>query len=1026
MKHRYTSMNSPESLNWHCFQGISETTVSAFRRKVSVEKFRLGDEVYRAPDEGSEDDSATASLGLWCVVEGSLRLVVFDPVRSCEVSIATLEPGSFFGSQSILQAIDSALAIFDPIQDDSNSIQSSIQSSIQLSDYRVISSGLTKLEYISPDLIKILLQESEVVGRSIEFSLRTQWQGWLAKFESKQNRSKESQQSHSLTADGKEDPTPSDSSDSTKLKLLPTSPSPHGNNRFKSLKSLRTQHIQRPSGSTTDVKKNAHAHSVGNDKPEHSAMNVVAFPRSSRRSLRRLALWRGMPFIEQQSVADCGATCLAMVAQSWGRRYTLPQLRELCHVGRSGTTLQNLAKASEALGFQARPVRASWSHMERIRSPWIAHWDGEHYVVVYRSVSKLLGHHVLIADPASGRQHLSQAEFLRHWTGFGLLLEPTPQFYQQKPEKARSLQRFGGLMLRESALLWQIIGITLLAQIFSLVSPIFTQVILDDIVVHRSLDALHIFAIGALMFGVGRVALTAVRQYLLDYFANRLDLTLMSGFMHHALRLPLKFFEDRHVGDIITRIQENSKIQQFLVRQAVSVWLDAAMAIVYIGLMFYYNAQLAVLVLAMIPPFAILTLIATPFMKRLSRTLFKADSEETSLAVEMMSGIATLKSTASEQELRWRWEEKLVNLLNQRFRYQKLANNVNVMGGVINAIATTGLLWYGAFLVIQGQLTIGQFVAFNMLIGNVISPMLAVIGVWDEFQEVLIAIERLNDIFAATPEDARQVKRSETEQSGCSIDLTWVPQFPLPPIDGEVCFDRVRFSYDGVEDTPTLSGLSFTVQPGQTVAIVGRSGSGKSTLVKLLQGLYHPTQGRVLIDGHDVAHVAPQSMRSQLGVVPQDCFLFSGTIADNIQLYRPDYALDEIVSVAKLAEAHAFIQEMPLGYQTKVGERGANLSGGQRQRLAIARALLGDPAMLILDEATSALDTESERRFQQNLERISRDRTTFIIAHRLSTVQRADLILVLDRGLLVEQGTHADLMTQRGLYHHLAQQQLVG
>jgi ATP-binding cassette, subfamily B, bacterial HlyB/CyaB len=371
--------------------------------------------------------------------------------------------------------------------------------------------------------------------------------------------------------------------------------------------------------------------------------------------------------------------------------------------------------------------------------------------------------------------------------------------------------------------------------------------------------------------------------------------------------------------------------------------------------------------------------------------------------------------------------ERLVNLLNQRFRYQKLSNNVNLTGGMIQTIASTALLWYGAMLVIQGQLTIGQFVAFNMLIGNVLSPMLAVVGVWDEFQEVLIAIERLNDVFAATPEDVRSTPPKITGFiSQDSADHACVPlaQTAIPSIMGEVRFDRVVFAYDGLEEDPTISNLSFTVQPGQTVAIVGRSGSGKSTLVKLLQGLYLPTKGRILIDGYGTDQVSPQSLRSQLGVVPQDCFLFSGSVAENIQLYRSDYALDQITHAAKLAEAHAFIQELPLGYQTKVGERGANLSGGQRQRVAIARALLGDPAMLILDEATSALDTESERRFQQNLDRISRDRTTFIIAHRLSTVQRADLILVLDRGLLVEQGNHAELMERRGLYFHLAQQQL--
>jgi ATP-binding cassette, subfamily B, bacterial HlyB/CyaB len=996
------SIDHPKILQWYGLQGISDITTSALKERTARGDFTLGDELYCAYSK-AYSEFQDSELALFYVIEGALRIVIYDPDQAHEISIAILHPGSVFGSLSILSSISST---------------TEYATSLQSLNYRLIAATNSRVEYLSADLVKLISQESDIVKDNLKEALRSNWEKWGHRWRDKQEKLN---RADSIDSDPLIDPLAANNS--SQLQRIPRhfkkKPFDRSNpTKFPHRSALKSG--QHPSLDSHQLVKKSTSITQ-----ETSAMNVIAFPSSGRISLRRATRWRGMPFIEQQSVTDCGATCLAMVTQYWGRRYGLPQLREICHVGRSGATLQHLAKASESLGFQARPLRASWSHMARVRSPWIAHWDGEHYVVVYPSM-KWGQRKICIADPASGRQQLSEAEFLRHWTGFGLLLEPTPQFYQQKQEKAQSLQRFGGLLLRESGLLWQIIGITLLAQMFSLISPIFTQIILDDIVVHRSLEALHVFAIGALMFGLGRVALTSVRQYLLDYFANRLDLTLMSGFMHHALRLPLKFFEDRHVGDIITRIQENSKIQQFLVRQAVSVWLDAAMAIVYIGLMFYYNAQLAMLVLAMIPPFAILTLIATPFMKNLSRSLFKADSEETSLAVEMMSGIATVKATASEQELRWRWEEKLVNVLNQRFRFQKLANNVNLVGGGINAIATTGLLWYGAFLVIQGQLTVGQFVAFNMLIGNVISPMLGVINVWDEFQEVLIAIERLNDIFAATPEDTQLVKRSSSNPTQDDDNLPWVPQLTLPPIDGEVCFDRVTFAYDGFEDHPTLSGISFTVTPGQTVAIVGRSGSGKSTLVKLLQGLYHPTKGRILIDSHDIAHVSPQSVRSQLGVVPQDCFLFSGSIAENIQLYRPDYGLDDVVASAKLAEAHAFIQEMPLGYQTKVGERGANLSGGQRQRVAIARALLGDPAMLILDEATSALDTESERRFQQNLERISRDRTTFIIAHRLSTVQRADLILVLDRGLLVEQGTHAELLDQRGLYAHLAQQQLVG
>jgi ATP-binding cassette subfamily B protein len=347
-------------------------------------------------------------------------------------------------------------------------------------------------------------------------------------------------------------------------------------------------------------------------------------------------------------------------------------------------------------------------------------------------------------------------------------------------------------------------------------------------------------------------------------------------------------------------------------------------------------------------------------------------------------------------------------MLNSQFRAQKLANSMQSAGGLISALGSTALLWYGAYLVIQGELTIGQFVAFNMLIGNVISPILAIVDFWDELQEIVISVERLNDVFATAPEES-------------SKRLMLV----MPRIQGEIQFENVTFRYEDVDDRNTLQNLTFSIAAGETIAIIGRSGSGKSTLVKLIQGLYQPNKGRILIDGHDIRHVSPPTLRSQLGVVPQDCFLFSGTILENIQLYRPEYDLEHAIEVAKLAEANGFIQEMPLGYNTKVGERGANFSGGQRQRIAIARALLGDPAILILDEATSSLDTESERRFQQNLDRISRGRTTLIIAHRLSTVRHADRILVLDKGVLVESGTHDELIAQERLYHHLTQQQLV-
>ncbi|MBD1845640.1 peptidase domain-containing ABC transporter [Cyanobacteria bacterium FACHB-63] len=726
----------------------------------------------------------------------------------------------------------------------------------------------------------------------------------------------------------------------------------------------------------------------------------VAFPTPTRRRSRK-RLWASYSFIQQQSSSDCGIACLAMIGQYWGKRRSINTLRNLANVGRSGTSLKNLAEAAERVGFQSRPVRASLGRLIELNQPWIAHWQGDHYVVVYRAKHR----QILIADPAVGKQTLTPEEFQSNWTGYALLLEPGEQFRATKSEKL-SLNRFWSALSPYRSVLVQIILTSLLLQVFGLITPLFTQIILDRVIVQKSPAALNVFAIGLVLFSVWQIGLVAVRQYLLDYFSNRLDLSFISAFINHTLKLPLQFFESRQVGDIITRVQENQKIQAFLTRQAVTAWLNALTAVVYVGLMAYYNWQLTLLVLALLPPIIILTIVASPFLRRISRSIFKEAAAQNSSLVEMITGIATVKASAAEREMRWLWEERFTSMLNERFRGQKFSLGLQTTSGLINTLGSTALLWFGANLVIQDQLTIGQFVAFNMLIGNVTNPVLSLVGLWDECQEVLVSVERLDDVFSTQPEESSHA-----------------PMLVLPQLKGEIQFEDVTFRYQDTEKN-VLQNITLAIQPGQTIAIVGRSGSGKSTLVKLLQGLYHPTTGRIWIDGHDIRHVSPPSLRSQLGVVPQECFLFSGTILENITLFRSEFTLEDVIQVAKLAEAHGFIQDLPLGYSTKVGERGANLSGGQRQRIAIARALLGNPAILLLDEATSSLDTESERRFQQNLARISRDRTTFIIAHRLSTVQNADRILVIDQGVLVEQGTHSELIAQQGLYYNLAQQQL--
>ncbi len=729
--------------------------------------------------------------------------------------------------------------------------------------------------------------------------------------------------------------------------------------------------------------------------------NVIAFPAPAQR-YKHHRLWQRYPFVEQQSSSDCGAACLSMISRFWGKHFPLHVLREQAKVGRSGASLKSLAKAAEELGYQARPVRASVGRMAEQPNPWIAHWEGDHYIVVYR----IKRGQVLIADPAVGRRSLPIAEFQTHWTGYALLLEPTERLHDTENQKA-SLGRYLGTLVPYRTWIFQVFLASLLIQLFALVTPLFTQIILDQVVVQKSLTALNVFAIGLLLFTIWGVGISAIRQYLLSYLSNRLDLTLISGFINHTLTLPLKFFESRRVGDIITRVQENQKIQRFLLGQVVVAVLDFVTGFVFLGLMLYYNVQLTLLVLVLIPPIVLLTLAATPLLQKVSREIFKHAADQNSYLVEMMTGISTVKTATVEQEMRWQWEEHLTSQLNAQCRGQRLAINLQTVSGLINAIGTTVLLWYGATLVIQNQLTIGQLIAFNMMMGYLINPVVALANLWDELQEVLISVERLNDVFEAAPEE-----------------LPHQARVAMPALKGLVQFDSVTFRYEVDEERNTLEAVSFEAQVGETIAIVGRSGSGKTTLMKLLSALYKPTKGRIVIDGHDIIQVSPTSLRSQIGVVPQECFLFSGTILENITLHRPEFSVEQVIEAAKLAEAHTFIQALPLGYNTKVGERGSMLSGGQRQRIAIARALLGDPRILILDEATSSLDTESERRFQQNLAQIRRDRTTFVIAHRLSTVRNADKILVLDRGVLVEQGTHDALIAAKGLYFYLAQQQL--
>ncbi|MBO1047870.1 MAG: ATP-binding cassette domain-containing protein [Dolichospermum sp. UKL201] len=709
------------------------------------------------------------------------------------------------------------------------------------------------------------------------------------------------------------------------------------------------------------------------------------------------------PFFEQQSAADCGAACLVMVGRYWGKNLSINRLRDLANVSRSGASMRSLSAAAESLGFATRPVKASLDKFAQQSLPAIAHWQGRHYIVVYEITKK----QVIVADPAIGQRQLTIKEFLAGWTGYALLLQPTTSLKKTQEANTPFWQLFD-LVKPHFQVLLEVFIASVLIQVFGLITPLFTQLLLDRVIVQGSILTLNTVGFGLLIFGLFRVAINGLRQYLLDHTANRISVALMVGFIKHTFGLPLSFFESRYVGDIVSRVQENQKIQRFLTGEALSIGLDLLTVFVYVGLMFWYSPPMALMTLAIVPPFVLLTFFATPFLRRISREVFTAGTLENSYLIQSLTGISSIRSMAIEQTVRWHWEELLNNLIKKNFSGQVISNQLQLISSTIQSLASTGLLWFGAWLVIQNQLTIGQLVAFNMLLGNIIQPFQRLIILWNQLQEVIVATERINDVLEAQLEE----------------DLEHNPRQFLPRLIGRIRFHNVTFRYHPESEINILENLSFEILPEQTVAVVGRSGSGKTTLSKLILGLYLATDGRVLIDNQDVTSISLHSLRSQIGVVDQDTFLFGGTIRENITIAHPEASLEEIVEAAQLAGADEFIKRMPMGYETQIGEGGGMLSGGQRQRLAIARALLGNPRLLILDEATSHLDAESERIIQNNLKKILQGRTSVIIAHRLSTVRHADLILVLDRGVLVESGTHEELITKKGHYFYLNQQQL--
>ena len=721
------------------------------------------------------------------------------------------------------------------------------------------------------------------------------------------------------------------------------------------------------------------------------------------RFVKRPRRVRRFPHLWQIDEMDCGATSLAIVCRHYGRAIGLARIRQLVHTGLDGASLRAICQGANELGLAARAVKASPANLGQMPLPAIVHWEGNHWVVLY-DVDRA---HVRVSDPGVGRKRIPRAEFEEKWTGYAALFDYTAEF--EKNEESRLgiswllpfFKPYYGLIARSTAL-------ALIVSALQMVIPVFTQVIVDRVLVERDLVLLQVLIAGMGVVILVSLAASLIERYLLAWMAVRIDSGTLDFLTRRLLSLPMSYFNTRRTGDIQRRLAGIWQVREFMVEHGSAALTASAQLLASLALMLVYSPTLTLVFLATVPVFILILKLSANWMYPLYAELEETYGKYQSFQIDAIKGIETVKSLGAEFSFRDLMLRQFNSVARSRF---KADFTLMTYHGVVHSVTLVSMVLFllvGARQVLSGQMSIGALVAFNALVALANSPILTLMSLWDNLQQAHVYLNRLDDIFQQEPEQGADRSRLLAVRS----------------LEGRLGVRHLSFRYGGPESPAILDDISFEVPANTMVAIVGRSGSGKTTLIKLLAGLLEPTQGTILFDGIDLKTLNYRELRRKIGFVLQENHLFDDSVARNIAFGEEEPDLDRVMWAAQVANAREFVERLPLGYDTRIGESGLALSGGQRQRVAIARAIYNRPPILIFDEATSALDTESERAVKENIDQLLEGRTSFVIAHRLSTVRDADQILVLEKGRLVEQGTHDDLMRRQGLYYFLVSQQL--